>query len=69
MDVDLGRFVKLAINHEVVQLLGEGRGSTCVNTDQSFDNCMYEAIENITMKEVGCTVPWLRSSLEKTNPK
>ncbi len=42
MDVDLGHFVKLAINHEVVQLLSEGRGSTCVNAEKQYDDCIYD---------------------------
>ena len=68
MGVDLGHFVKIALNHEVVQLLShdgscvdqymEGEG---VDTDMenSFDGCIYSKLREIMTRDVGCTVPWL----------
>ena len=57
VDVDKGRFVKLAINHEITQLIGED-GSCSVDLD-NYDGCIYELLQNMTMGEVGCTIPWL----------
>ena len=68
MDVDLGRFVKIAVNHEVVQLLShdgncvdqymEGEGVD-PDMDNSFDGCIYSKLREIMTKDVGCTIPWL----------
>lgn len=58
--MDLGHFVKIAVNHEVVQLLADD--GTCVasyGADGSFDGCMYEKLRQINMDELECTVPWL----------
>jgi len=57
VDVDKGRFVKLAINHEITQLIGED-GSCSVDLD-NYDGCIYDLLLNMTMGEVGCTIPWL----------
>ena len=68
IDVDVTHFVKIAINHEVVQMLsakgtcvdqyGEGEGVDS-DMDNSFDGCMYSKLRELMMSEVGCTVPWL----------
>ena len=58
MDVDVGHFVKIAVNHEVVQLLSE-EGS-CVDTfvaregqgEDSYDGCIYERLKEINEREV-----------------
>ena len=62
VDVDKGKFVKIAINHEVVQLLSGEDFGNCVDNfgnDGSFDSCMYSNLYEMMMEEVGCTVPWL----------
>jgi hypothetical protein len=61
VDVDKGTFVKIAINHEVVQLLGDD--GTCVTTfgeDKDYDNCMYTKLRDLNIEAVNCTVPWLK---------
>ena len=55
MDVQKGSFVKIAVNHEVIQLLGED--GSCVQTQgedasRDFDTCMFEEMRNLMMKEV-----------------
>lgn len=57
VDVDLGHFVKIAVNHEVVQLLGTD--GTCVNGQIGYDSCIYNTLRDVMLKEYGCTVPWL----------
>lgn len=61
VDVDVGRFVKIAVNHEVVQLLDEK--SACVNVFPEgvadYDGCMYSQLRALMQADVGCTVPWL----------
>ena len=67
VDVDKGKFIKIAITHEVVQLLTGEEFSNCVDTfdpDVSYDGCMYSKLYDIMMDKVGCTVPWLP---DKTN--
>lgn len=63
MDVDRGRFTKIAINHEVVQMLGGEDFSTCVDEESNkyfnFDDCMYNEMKKIMLEQVGCTVPWI----------
>ncbi len=61
VDVDVGRYVKVAVNHEVVDLLAD-KGD-CVK-DADFDGCMYEELRLINEDVVGCTVPWL---MDKSN--
>ena len=63
IDVDKGRFVKIAVNHEVIQLLGDD-GSCVQNTmgsseTDTFDNCMYHQMSQIMTQSVNCTVPWM----------
>ena len=64
VDVEVGKFVKIAINHEVVKLLEND--DQCVSEYEygSYDGCIYNELYNISMSEVGCTVPWL---LNKNN--
>lgn len=60
VDVDLGKFVKIAVNHEVVQLLSED--GQCVDNygdDEDFDHCMYTKLTEITTEAINCTVPWM----------
>lgn len=60
MDVELGHFVKIAVNHEVVQNLGND--GTCVENYgimEDFDACMYDKMQELMLEEIGCTVPWL----------
>ena len=68
VDVELGYFVKIAVNHEVVQLLSDD--GNCVDQysedegvdsdmDNSFDGCMYSKLRQIMTDDVGCNVPWL----------
>ena len=62
VDVDKGKFVKIAINHEVVQLLSGEEFGNCVDNygnDGDFDSCMYTKLHKMMMDEVGCTVPWM----------
>lgn len=62
VDVEKGKFVKIAINHEVVQLLSGEDFGNCVDNygnDGSFDSCMYSNLHRLMMEQVGCTVPWL----------
>ena len=62
--------MKIAVNHEVVQLLGED--GTCVNTyldddsginvnenSDDFDGCMYSKLKELSTEQLGCTMPWL----------
>jgi hypothetical protein len=67
VDVDTGKFVKIAINHEVVQLLSGSDFGTCVNNygkSKDFDDCMYTKMYQLMMDKIGCTVPWL---IDKSN--
>jgi hypothetical protein len=60
--VDKGKFIKIAINHEVVQLLSGSDFGTCVDNygkSKDYDDCMYTTMHQLMMEEVGCTVPWL----------
>ena len=62
VDVDKGKFIKIAITHEVVQLLSGEEFSNCVDTfdpDPTYDDCIYSNLYNLSMANVGCTVPWL----------
>ena len=62
VDVALGYFTKIAINHEVVQMLGGEDFSTCVDSFgayQDFDACMYNQMQELMINQVGCTVPWI----------
>jgi hypothetical protein len=64
VDVATGKFVKIAINHEVVQLLSGSDFGTCVDNygkSKDFDDCMYTKMYQLMMDEVGCTVPWLHN--------
>ena len=63
VDVDKGKFIKIAINHEVVQLLSDEDYGSCVDTfdpDPTYDDCMYSNLHRLMTEQVGCTVPWLR---------
>ena len=57
--VDVGKFVKLAVNHELVQLIGGEGASNCEPGFDNYDKCMYDNLCNITIAELDCTVPWL----------
>lgn len=57
VDVDTGHFVKIAVNHEVVQLLGND--GSCVNEEIDYDTCIYQTLTDLMLDQVGCTVPWL----------
>ncbi|XP_059098535.1 uncharacterized protein LOC131892719 [Tigriopus californicus] len=57
VDVDTGHFVKIAVNHEVVQLLGDD--GSCVNVKIDYDTCIYQTLRDLMLAQVGCTVPWL----------
>ena len=68
VDVDIGSFVKIGINHEVVQMLSD-KGE-CVehygldegvdgDMEDSFDGCMYSKLRRIMLDELNCTVPWM----------
>jgi hypothetical protein len=62
VDVQLGSFTKIAINHEVVQLIGGEDFSTCVanyGEYSDFDDCMYQTMQKLMLEQVGCTVPWI----------
>ena len=62
VDVARGYFTKIAINHEVVQMLGGEEFSTCVNQFEgyvTFDECMYGEMQKLMLQRVGCTVPWI----------
>ena len=74
VDVDKGKFIKIAITHEVVQLLSGEEYSNCVDSfdpDPSYDGCIYSNLYSIMMDKVGCTVPWLpiKSDICKTPDK
>ena len=58
VDVDKGKFVKIAISHEVVQLLSGEEFSNC-EPDLNYDDCMYTNLYDLMTEKVGCTVPWL----------
>ena len=67
VNVEKGKFTKVSISHEVIQLLAGEEFSKCVDTfepNESYDDCMYSKLYDIMMDKVGCTVPWLTN---KTN--
>ena len=59
MAVDVGKFVKLAVNHEIVELIGGEGASNCDPNFDDYDGCIYDTLYNLTIAEVNCTVPWL----------
>ena len=59
MTVGVGKFVKLAVNHEIVQLIGEEGASNCEPDFEDYDQCIYDTLFNMTVAELNCTVPWL----------
>ena len=62
VDVDKGKFIKIAITHEVVQLLSGEDFSDCVDSfapDPTYDDCIYSNLYSLMIEKVGCTVPWL----------
>ena len=68
MSVTTGLFQKVTLDNEEVQLLDYN--NACEADDKySYDECIYGTIENITLRELGCTVPWLPQSLEENGPK
>ena len=52
------RHVKMALTHEAVHLLPDF--GTCTNTylEGTYDNCIYQKLNNKMLQEIGCTVPW-----------
>ena len=52
------RHVKMALTHETVKLLPDF--GTCTNDypEGSYDNCIYSQLNNKTLEEIGCSVPW-----------
>ena len=68
MAVNVTKFVKVAVNHEIVQLIGDNQYSMILGDDETsicdpnFDNydaCIYDTLFNLTMEGANCTVPWL----------
>ena len=62
VDIDKGKFIKIAISHEVVQLLEGEEFSGCAGNfdpDGDYDECIYSNLYRLMMDKVGCTVPWL----------
>ena len=60
--VEKGGFTKIAVSHEVVQLLKGEEYSDCVDTYHphlTYDDCIYSNLHQLMMDKVGCTVPWL----------
>ena len=57
--VDVGKFVKLAVNHELVKLIGGEGASNCEPGFDDYDKCIYDTLFNLTLAELDCTVPWL----------
>ena len=66
--IDVGKFVKLAVNHEIVQLIGDDQYSIIPGDDgtsicdpnfDNYDACVHDTLFNLTMEGVNCTVPWL----------
>ncbi len=60
--MEVGRFVKLAVNHEVVQMLTDDSKDSCVDVYEEhveYDHCIYSRLRDLMLKDVGCTVPWL----------
>ena len=57
--VDVGKFVKLSVNHEIVQLIGDKGASNCEPGFDNYDKCIYDTLFNMTIAELDCTVPWL----------
>lgn len=70
--VDQGKYTKVAVNHEVVELLQSSPRNRCdgYNSTSTFDSCLNQALEKAMLAEVNCTVPWLTgaSSAICTNP-
>ena len=70
VDVEKGFFTKIAINHEVVQLLSEM--GTCVDSYEDFedfDGCIYSRLRDLMIDSIGCTVPWLPDKSEICNER
>ena len=61
ISVGVGNFARSVVVHDVVDLL-DIDGSCTSGID--YDACMYQALYDKSMAEVGCTVPWL---MNKTN--
>lgn len=55
--MDVGNYVKIATNHEVVQLMDDF--GTCNYSEEDYDTCIYNTLKEIMLEEFGCTVPWL----------
>ena len=58
--INPGTFVKLAVNHEIEELMGGEDGTSGCRPNFDYDACMYDTLYNITMAELGCTIPWLQ---------
>ena len=58
------RHVKMALTHETVKLLPDF--GTCTNDypEGSYDNCIYSQLNNKTLEEIGCSVPWQANKSE-----
>ncbi len=66
--VEKGKYQKVSLDHEEVVLLDYG-GSCNSDPGYSYDDCIYGVIEDRTVGELGCTVPWLPRSLRQGGPK
>ena len=58
----MDQHVKMGVNHEGVRLLEED--GKCVSPQihkqgATFDGCIYQELEKLMLREIGCTVPWL----------
>ena len=54
VDVNTGQFIKIAITHEVVQLLRGEDFSNCVDyyeNDLSYDDCIYSNLYDLMMNQ------------------
>ena len=58
----------MAVNHEIVQLIGDNQYSMILGDDgasycdpnfNNYDSCIYDTLFNMTIEGVNCTVPWL----------
>ena len=54
VDVNMGQFIKIAITHEVVQLLRGEDFSNCVDyyeNDLNYDHCIYSNLYDMMMNQ------------------
>ena len=57
----IGTKSKYTVSHEVItQLEKSGKSGKCVSvTENHYDQCIIEKMQELMINETGCTVPWV----------